>query len=118
MAKESSKLLLFKFLILLAVLQKGFGEGGTTLEHAARRINGIIRDRLDGDPSLTRQGHQDPTPRPEPDPLSKFRWDHHLPLRRRFHHGHPRSPRFWLVEHIYKKFNSERYGSQDRLTLH
>ena len=48
MANESSKFFLFSNMFFPPLFEKGLGQGGTTLKHAARRLDGIIRDRFDG----------------------------------------------------------------------
>lgn len=114
MAKESSKLLLFAGIVFSPLFQKRVGEGGAALEHAAGRLNGIIRDRLDGHLSLAGQGDQDLGPWPKADPLPKLDRDHDLPFRRSFHDRHLRSPRSRHVEHPLRQFNQAEIGGQAR----
>jgi hypothetical protein len=80
MAKESSRLLLFTLQLLPPVFEEGFGQRGAASEHATGRLNGIIRNRLDGDPSLAGEGDQNLGPWPKANPLPKLGRDDHLPL--------------------------------------
>src|SRR3990167_2367904 len=67
MANESSKLFLFSGMVFSPLLEKGLGQGGAALKHAASCLNGIMRDRLNGNLSLIHQGDQHLPPRLEPD---------------------------------------------------
>src|SRR2546426_8209480 len=59
MANESSKFFLFSGMVFSPLFEKGLGQGGATLKHAAGRLDRIIRDRLNGNLSIVQQGEQD-----------------------------------------------------------
>src|SRR5918999_6418799 len=66
MANESSKFFLFSGMVFSSLFQKRSGEGRFSLKHAARRLNGIIRNRFNGHLALVHQGEQNFAPRLDP----------------------------------------------------
>lgn len=101
MANESSKVFLFSDMIFPPLFEKGPGEGGAPLKHAAGRLDRIIRDRFNDNLALVHESQQDLSPRLEPDLLPDLGRNNDLALGKGFnnrHIGYPKNRMFNITD--------------------
>ncbi len=92
MANESSKLFLFSGMVFSTLSEKGLGQGGPALKHTASCLDGIMRNRLNGNLSLVHQGDEDLPPRLEPDLFADRGGNDDLAFRKSFNNWHRSLP--------------------------
>ena len=110
-ANESSKFFLFLGTIFSPLFQKGAREGGSSLKHAAGRLDRIVRNWFNGNLVLIHQGEQDFSPRLEPDLFAYLGRDHDLTFGQDFNCRHKDSPISARVKRRVKTYNNARIMS-------